>query len=366
MKKKDCGLLIGVLLLLWMTGCTAIGEKTANMSVIYGVTMVMSLLLLIGYCSMIREKDGWFILLFLSVLVVNVGYFTLSVSHELEEALLANRISYLGSVFLPMAMLMILLSVTRVSYPKWIVGILLGLALVVFVIAASPGYLDVYYKEVTLERINGVAVLQKVYGPLHRMYLFYLLGYFAVMIAVVVGAVVKGRLESGVYSTLLVIAVFVNIGVWLLEQLVKIDFECLSVSYIISEMFLLGLSMIMRENERLKSVIAAHETKAAESAAEVCIPEPYVQACAEEPTEQDEECFEQYLAGLDALTTTERAVFTMYVAGRSTKEIMSELNIKENTLKFHNKNIYGKLGVSSRKQLIAMYKKLKHRNLIED
>jgi DNA-binding CsgD family transcriptional regulator len=37
---------------------------------------------------------------------------------------------------------------------------------------------------------------------------------------------------------------------------------------------------------------------------------------------------------------------------------MEQLNIKENTLKFHNKNIYGKLGVSSRKQLIATYSDL--------
>jgi len=37
---------------------------------------------------------------------------------------------------------------------------------------------------------------------------------------------------------------------------------------------------------------------------------------------------------------------------------MAELNIKENTLKFHNKNIYGKLGVSSRKELKERYKHL--------
>ena len=35
---------------------------------------------------------------------------------------------------------------------------------------------------------------------------------------------------------------------------------------------------------------------------------------------------------------------------------MQELSITENTLKFHNKNLYGKLGVSSRKQLLAVYK----------
>ena len=33
---------------------------------------------------------------------------------------------------------------------------------------------------------------------------------------------------------------------------------------------------------------------------------------------------------------------------------MEEMSIKENTLKYHNKNIYSKLGVSSRKQLIEI------------
>ena len=37
------------------------------------------------------------------------------------------------------------------------------------------------------------------------------------------------------------------------------------------------------------------------------------------------------------------------------KEIREKINITENTLKYHNKNIYGKLGVSSRKQLISIY-----------
>ena len=33
-------------------------------------------------------------------------------------------------------------------------------------------------------------------------------------------------------------------------------------------------------------------------------------------------------------------------------EILAILGVTENTLKFHNKNIYNKLGVSSRKQLL--------------
>ena len=48
-----------------------------------------------------------------------------------------------------------------------------------------------------------------------------------------------------------------------------------------------------------------------------------------------------------------------FVLRMSTKDIMIELNIKENTLKFHNKNLYSKLGVSSRKQLLEVYRAIK-------
>ena len=39
------------------------------------------------------------------------------------------------------------------------------------------------------------------------------------------------------------------------------------------------------------------------------------------------------------------------MAGLRSREIVEQLDIKDSTLRFHNKNIYDKLGVSSLKQL---------------
>ena len=53
----------------------------------------------------------------------------------------------------------------------------------------------------------------------------------------------------------------------------------------------------------------------------------------------------------------------MYLSGefgKNAKEILTILSITENTLKFHNKNIYNKLGVSSRKQLLRYATLMKH------
>ena len=73
----------------------------------------------------------------------------------------------------------------------------------------------------------------------------------------------------------------------------------------------------------------------------------------------DPDAYQYFLNGLQDLTVTERKVFDLYFAGKSAQEILEILQIKENTLKFHNKGIYNKLGVNSRKQLLQYAELLK-------
>ena len=333
------------LAVLALSGCTTIGQKAASMSVIYGVAAALSLALLAIYCSAAKKRDPWYLLLFASIMVVNIGYFALAISRGLGEALLANRVSYLGSVFLPLSMLMIIVNATHIRYRKWIPGALLGLAVVMFLIAASPGYLPVYYKDVSFEIVNGVATLVKDYGPLHVLYLVYLLGYFGAMIATIVHATLKDKIDSLAYAVIIAIAVFVNLGVWMIEQLVEIDFEFLSISYIISECFLLGLHFLMAEAEKLKQQVA--------------MATPVVVKPREEPAVvKDPETVALFLEGLTGLTPKERELYECYIAGMTTDVIMEKMTIKENTLKFHSKNLYSKLGVKSRKHLMEIYKQL--------
>jgi len=52
--------------------------------------------------------------------------------------------------------------------------------------------------------------------------------------------------------------------------------------------------------------------------------------------------------GREELTPTEANVLRMIVGGMSNKEIAFALGISENTVKSHNQNIFGKIGVSDR------------------
>ena len=344
------------LFMLFLSGCGSVGTKTASIAVAYGVSAILSLFLLVGYCRITKKPNSWYLLLFTSVLVVNIGYFALSISQSLDEALLANRISYLGSVFLPLSMLMIIINATHIQYRKWITAILLALAVVMFLIAASPGYLPIYYKEVSFVIEDGIATLQKVYGPLHSLYMVYLFGYFVAMISTIVYTTVNDKIDSLAHAVIIAIAVFVNIGVWLIEQLVYIPFEVLSVSYIISESFLLGLHIMMAEAEKLKlSFHATNKEISSQEAHATEIPEAEVHPPNPEKIEQEK--LDTFVSGLAQLTPKEQALFDCYVAGLTTDVIMEQLKIKENTLKFHSKNLYSKLDVKSRKQLVEIHKR---------
>ncbi len=62
--------------------------------------------------------------------------------------------------------------------------------------------------------------------------------------------------------------------------------------------------------------------------------------------------YENFLTGIKSLSKKERLIFDLYLSGKTAKEIAPMVGIEDSTLKFHNHNIYGKLGVSSRKQML--------------
>jgi len=315
-------------------------------SSIYAITAVLSLLLLAAYFFVIKKKEVWFFVLFTAIFVVNAGYFALSISNTLGAALWANRLSYAGSVFLPLSMLMIILQTLKMKYQKWLPYLLIFISIAVFFVAASPGYLDIYYTDVALTESNGATMLIKEYGPWHMLYYAYLAVYFLAMIVCITWKSKKRNQEENLHSTILAAAVFVNIGVWLMGQFADINFEFLSISYVITGLFIIFLKLLqaemlkMQEDKmKFQKLVRQHDLENRTVPVESGKREIFVQ-------------------GLAVLTATERKIYNLYLEGSTTKEILAALDIKENTLKYHNKNIYGKLGVSSRKELIAIAKSL--------
>ncbi|RLA29828.1 MAG: DNA-binding response regulator, partial [Gammaproteobacteria bacterium] len=60
---------------------------------------------------------------------------------------------------------------------------------------------------------------------------------------------------------------------------------------------------------------------------------------------------------LTTLTRRELEVLSALAAGQTNKQIAAAQNVSPNTVKFHVKNLFEKLGVNNRSQAIALYLK---------
>lgn len=216
------------------------------MAIAYGITAFVSLCM-VGVCVLAdKKRDVWLLLVFVSIAVCNLGYFMLSISRTLGDALNSNRIAYLGSVFLPFFLLMMVLRFCGVKPRKPVMIALAALGVAMLAVATSPGILPIYYSAVSISFVDGGTTLVREYGPLHALYYVYLIGYLLFMIAVTFYAIAKRKIRSRLHTVLLLCVAFCNITIWLVEQFLPRGFEWLSVSYILTECLILAIYRSMQ------------------------------------------------------------------------------------------------------------------------
>lgn len=85
---------------------------------------------------------------------------------------------------------------------------------------------------------------------------------------------------------------------------------------------------------------------------------PAVQPAMAEPSlpdspQPDITAYRTFIEQISTLTKAERLVFDLYIKGFTSREIALKLNLSINTIRTHNRNIYGKLNVSSYKEMMV-------------
>ncbi len=314
------------------------------MIITYAIMAAISIALLIGYIKLIGKKEPWLLLLYVCVAIVNVGYFLLSISKTVEFAIFANDIAYFGSVFLSMSMFLTIVRLCGFEVKKKLPITLLIIGTVMFAVIATVGILPWYYKEVELTFVDGAAKLKKVYGVLHPTYLIYLLAYFSAMVVCIVQSVRRKITTSQRHASLLAAIVFGNIAVWFVEKFIPWDFEFLSVSYLFSELILLGLYWMMQD------YVHKSEIPALAPAEE----EPLGVDIATMPIEVKIGKVLLCLRDGEALAPREREVLELILQYKKRREIAEMMYVSESSVKLYTRTLYSKLGVTCREELYAL------------
>ena len=319
--------------------------KTGNMTYVYGAVAVLSVLLLLGYLLWEKKKERNFLFLTSCVAAVNCGYFLLASAGTLPMAMFANGVSYFGAAYSMLAMLFIISDVCQMKKRKTVRLILIGISTAAFALAASGDLFGLYYRSVSIAQINGMTCLIKDYGPLHILYTVYLLSYVALMTVIIHYAHKKQRLTSPKYTMLLMVAVLLNIGVWAVEQAIDIDFEFLSVSYIVTEVILILIYGMLRDYGIMQpggTVVSVQ-----------MLTQLYtrqINPSALPPGMED--LFHSFAQKVKTLSSAERRILNYYIEGHETADIPDLAFISIHTVKKHNRSIYQKLEVASRDELM--------------
>ena len=327
------------------------------MTTLYGIIFAISLLMIIAYFLVDRKRDIWLLLLFVCVAVCDLGYFLLSVAKDLNFALWANRIAYLGNIFLPFSVLMMIMNLSRFKYPKYLPRILIAINTVMLFIASSGGWLPIYYKDVSFEITNGVGTLIKDYGPLHNFYKVFLFAYFSAMIAIIIYTAVKKMVVSAKHSIFLGFVVIGNIAIWLIENSIKAGFEFMSISYIITEGLILFLYGILQDYGLADTQGISSETVVIQTETAQTVSNEQIANIRYFEQNQIDVIFENW-DDIHSLSQREKEVLSLIMQNKKRKDIANELFVTESTIKKHTSSIFKKLNINNRSELFEKANKL--------
>ncbi len=209
---------------------------------IYLICFTISLIFLVYILSFENVVDINLILLVIIVSIGNGGFYALSCSRNLEEAIIANSISYVIGIFAPVTVFRIVCSICRVHIRKLFLILEYAVQLVIYLSVLTIGKTGLYYK--TVEYHAGPTVhLTKTYGPMHTAYFVSLILYTLASLILGLFFVQKKNVVS---RSNVVIVTFVNllvVGIYIIERLTQLPYELMPVAYVIS-LFVLMIPLI--------------------------------------------------------------------------------------------------------------------------
>lgn len=209
--------------------------------------LVFALSLVLTGSFLIRNKnvDTVFILFSILITINCGGRYLLAVSKSLEMAIWANKFLYIGGIYAPIFILLVLSRLCNIKISRVLLIFLNLYAALVMCLVFTIGKYGIYYKNVELGIGNGYSYLIKSYGPLHVLYPLMMIMYALSMVFYIFYAVRKrNQISFRVVMTICITCISI-ILIYILERVTHSTISFLSVGYLV------GIILLIKFFERL-------------------------------------------------------------------------------------------------------------------
>ena len=213
------------------------------MTTYYAVMSALALVNLIVFLFIFSDKKLNYYILGILVLITisNAGNLLMALSDTLNEAFIAKKIYYVGGVFIPPVILIVIFKMCNINIKKWLRNILVLYSFVVYGMVLTVGYSDIYYVNTSLIKDGNATALAPEYGFGHSFFYVLLYGYLLIGIVVLLYSLKKQNQVSRKNLWALIGLEVVTIAVFLIGRVIAPDLEVTPLAYVIGGCILLYL-----------------------------------------------------------------------------------------------------------------------------
>ena len=163
----------------------------AYYQILLGISIVLTILYLISWH---KHYDVHVTLIFAMMPIAILGNLMTARATSLNEAILANKITYFGGSFLILIITLSILNLCQIKVPQWGRVAMFVSSTLVYLSALTVGDRTWFYRSCDFVVTDGVGrLVNKDYGPLHTVFVCLVMFYFAIGIAGMVYSFLKKR-----------------------------------------------------------------------------------------------------------------------------------------------------------------------------
>ena len=165
------------------------------------------------------------------VIITCLGYFFLSISRTLEEALFSQIITYVGCVFLPIFYFFLVLEICHFELSKFVKVILVLCQCCIYGMVCMIGRNELFYKSVEMYKYKGLVVLEKTYGPFHGVAIGSMYLYLLCSFGVVFYALIKKKSVDRINAITMLVLMTIATSVYFLERILHLKYDVIPIAY---------------------------------------------------------------------------------------------------------------------------------------
>ncbi len=202
----------------------------------YFILFILSAVLSLAYVFFWQKRFNVNITaIFIIIPIVNLSYFLIYLSDEPEIMVVALKMLYFGGCFLPWFITMCVYGMCHINISRGVRLLTLLLNTGMYILILTIGHRPYYYKDYSIEKIDGVWIMHKEYGMFHSVFYIVIGCYFVATLGAIIYSYFKKKEVSRTMLYLLTIPEFVSMLGYYLNHLMKDGFEIMPLSYVFSQ-----------------------------------------------------------------------------------------------------------------------------------